>query len=74
MSKPACPGCASTSVEQHDGDFYFCVKCQNLFDANPGEGGDYYTDPTKRLEKQEEYEERQRQRRQDQRARLMRPR
>jgi hypothetical protein len=54
MSKPKCPQCNKKGNEYRPGVF----KCPlgHVFDSNPNEGGDYHeSDPSRRLENQEEY-------------------
>ena len=65
MAKPPCPVWGTNKqVNSHGRDEFFCGKCGGLFDSNPDEGGSYYSDPSKRLEKQEERLQIQRQRNQ----------
>lgn len=54
-TNPPCPVCRTARhVVSHDGDGFFCGKCRGMFDADPDEGGDYFSDPSKRLERSEE--------------------
>lgn len=54
MSQPQCPLCRSKHVVKNaDGDF-ICTNCKAMFDPRPEEGGTYYTDPTRRLELEDE--------------------
>jgi ribosomal protein L37AE/L43A len=36
-----------------EGSIFKCTGCGAMFDTSPDEGGSYYTDPTKRIEKEE---------------------
>lgn len=38
----------------NEGSTYKCTGCGAMFDPDPDEGGTYYTDPTKRLEREDE--------------------
>lgn len=54
MSKlPPCPMCGKNKhvIVQADG---YCCKIHGLFDDDPNEGGTAYTDPSRRMEKEEE--------------------
>lgn len=51
-----CPRCGRTCVPQ--GGYLWCTHCKALFDEDENEGGDYFTDPTRRLELAEEREAR----------------
>ena len=54
-ANPPCPVCNTAKhVVPHDGDAFYCGKCHGCFDAEPDEGGDYFSDPSKRLERVEE--------------------
>lgn len=53
-----CPRCRRHGVKQ--GELFWCVRCQALYDEDPSEGGDYSDNPSRRLERQEEREERER--------------
>lgn len=53
MSKPRCPVCNRQG--EPCGELYRCA-IGHLFDGTPEEGGDYHSDPTRRIEKQEERE------------------
>lgn len=48
-----CPFCNHRKSVKQKADLYFCTKCFRQFDDDPEEGGDYFADPTKRLERQE---------------------
>jgi ribosomal protein L37AE/L43A len=52
--KPPCPRCGRKKTVPHDGDCWYCPGCQSVFDNDPDEGGDYFQDPTKRIQRQEE--------------------
>ena len=56
MSKmPPCPRCRSHKSVYHDRDRnYYCRLCHIAFDDDPDEGGDYCTDPTRRIQREEE--------------------
>lgn len=49
-----CPQCGRSQPIQGPDTIYFCDSCNGQFDADGDDGGDYYTDPTKRLEKADE--------------------
>ena len=61
-----CPRC-NRKQPMRDGDpkdvVYRC-SCGCLFDNDPDEGGTASTDPTRRIERQEEYQARERERKQ----------
>lgn len=64
MARPPCPVCKNNDhVEPNGLDGYVCCKCKGLFDNEPDEGGDYFTDPAKRLERSENRKPPRRQRR-----------
>ena len=46
-----CPKCNRSGVVQ--GDQYWCRHCSMIFDDDPDEGGDYATNPARRMERQE---------------------
>jgi tRNA(Ile2) C34 agmatinyltransferase TiaS len=46
---PKCPACGRKTTPQPDG-LFACPGCLYITD-DPDEGGDYYNDPTKRIEK-----------------------
>lgn len=53
--KPKCPLCKKNNkVAHHSGNLFRCGRCGGLFDTQPNEGGDCYSDPTKRLRVQEQ--------------------
>lgn len=55
IENPPCPCCKTNKhVELNGRDAYFCGKCSSLFDFEPNEGGDYFSDPSKRMERAEE--------------------
>ena len=59
MTKPNCPLCRTdANVRKLSGGLLYCVRCNNQFDSNPDEGGDFMDDPTKRLERIEHDERR----------------
>jgi ribosomal protein L37AE/L43A len=49
----ACPGCGKRFPKRGPDAIYFCGKCRCQFDDDPDEGGDYSSDPSKRIEYQE---------------------
>ena len=51
---PKCPRCNSSRrvYADFERDFW-CTSCHMGFDDNPDEGGDYSTDPTRRIEREE---------------------
>lgn len=52
---PLCPWCHNRRYVYEDGDRnYFCARCKRIFDDDPDEGGDFFTDPTRRSEKMEQ--------------------
>jgi hypothetical protein len=51
---PPCPQCHTNKyANAHDGDQFYCGKCGGIYDADPDEGGDYFRDPSKRMEAEE---------------------
>lgn len=54
----ACPRCRRKQPVREDAAQYWCDECRVLFDDAPDEGGDYCTDPTRRIERQEEQADR----------------
>lgn len=58
-----CPACGTRQPMRLPGEsIYRCDKCGGMFDDSPDEGGDYSTDPSRRLEQQEEQAMRKKQR------------
>ena len=56
--KPACPKCRDTvRIRSLSGGLFYCPACDAQFDKTPNEGGDYYTDPVKRIEREERLRE-----------------
>jgi hypothetical protein len=57
---PPCPVC-KTSLHVNKigltGETFHCGRCGGLFDPSPDEGGDFFSDPSKRLELQDEREQ-----------------
>jgi tRNA(Ile2) C34 agmatinyltransferase TiaS len=49
----ACPACGGLAEDNGSG-FFRCPKCLGVFDDDPDEGGDYSTDPSRRLEREDE--------------------
>jgi transcription initiation factor TFIIIB Brf1 subunit/transcription initiation factor TFIIB len=53
---PNCPRCGNTWCVHEDGDRnWWCTRCKIAFDDTPEEGGDWSTDPTRRIERQEAF-------------------
>lgn len=49
-----CPFCGrKKAVVRHNAHEFFCTGCFRHFDDDPDEGGDYFDDPAKRLERAE---------------------
>jgi ribosomal protein L37AE/L43A len=48
-----CPGCGRSQPMRGRDAIYYCEDCKCQFDDDPDEGGDYFADPAKRLDKQE---------------------
>lgn len=50
---PPCPLCG-TAKQVHavgvSGDMFRCGRCGGLFEVDPDEGGDYSSDPSRRME------------------------
>lgn len=63
---PPCPRCGTakhvTTNGHGDGLLFVCNQCRGLFDQDPDEGGSHYSDPSKRMEREEEFRARQRER------------
>jgi len=53
-----CPFCRSKKVAEHGHRTYVCARCNAWFDDDPDEGGDYFSDPTKRMTVRERQEQR----------------
>lgn len=53
-TKPACPLCGRRKGVVKLADTFKCGGCGALFDDDVSEGGSHYTDPTKRLEMEDE--------------------
>ncbi len=49
-----CPKCRRPTPKMDNG-LYFCTWCRCLFDDDPDEGGSYLNDPTRRIEREEEW-------------------
>lgn len=57
IANPKCLVCGRRKTVQRvgsEGSTYKCLGCGAMFDPDPDEGGTYYTDPTKRLEREDE--------------------
>lgn len=50
----ACPKCGRRQDFNGAHAIYWCPSCRMQFDDDPDEGGSFYADPAKRLEKAEE--------------------
>jgi ribosomal protein S27AE len=63
--KPACPKCGNRSQRSllQIADTFKCGRCGAMYDSDPDEGGTYFTDPSKRLEREEAERARRQQRR-----------
>lgn len=46
-----CPRCGRKKAVIPNGDVFHCTGCHADFDDDPSEGGDYFHDPTKRIER-----------------------
>ena len=67
MTEPRCPRCNGTLMKREE-KLYWCAECNMLTDAiDEGEVG--YGDPSRFASRKEEYEKRQRERRQQRRWR-----
>lgn len=55
-----CPRCKRPQRLRTPDALYKCDGCGGLFDGEASEGGDYYSDPSRRLEKQEQRQQQQR--------------
>ncbi len=53
--RPKCPNpeCGRRKSVVPWGDVWRCTACGTCFDDDPNEGGDYYSDPGKRAERQD---------------------
>lgn len=49
-----CPWCGRRKSVVAEGETFYCTACSRRFDSDPNEGGDYFSDPSKRLERSEE--------------------
>ena len=49
---PKCPKCGRRAPNG-EGDTFWCDHCLMMFDDDPDEGGDYGTDPTRRMMREE---------------------
>ena len=54
-----CPRCGDRQNWRPNA-IYYCPRCRGQFDDAPDEGGDYSTDPSRRLEQREELAKRKR--------------
>lgn len=50
----ACPKCGRKQPVRTEDAMYWCDNCRCQFDGTPDEGGTYFSDPTKRLELEDE--------------------
>jgi len=54
-----CPRCNRPQKKStRDGAYYWCDHCKGQFDSEGDDGGDYFADPSKRLELAEERQKR----------------
>ena len=62
---PPCPRCGTNREVKayREQRLFFCAKCKGQFDDDPDEGGTYRTDPTRRIESEEEFRNRNKERR-----------
>lgn len=49
---PQCPKC-NRRAPNNEGDTFWCDHCSMMFDNDPDEGGDFCTDPTRRMMREE---------------------
>ncbi len=60
--KVRCPGCGRQQPIKNAKDpkdaLYYCSVCKVQFDSDPDEGGSHYSDPSKRLEKSDQWQKR----------------
>ena len=49
--EPRCPQCGRVRAVKEFFDMFRCSSCGAEFDDDPDEGGDYLSDPTKRIER-----------------------
>ena len=49
---PKCPKCGRRAPNS-EGSVFWCEQCNAMYDNDPDEGGDYCTDPTKRVQREE---------------------
>ena len=59
--EPACPQCGyryRNEVSQKETRLWYCNRCRMLFDDSVDDDGDYSDDPTARLRRQEDKEQR----------------
>jgi ribosomal protein L37AE/L43A len=68
-----CPRCNEPQPHRGPTALYRCDRCKAEFDSDLEEGGDYFNNPEKRLELQEREEQRRQQRRNGERAELIKP-
>lgn len=55
---PKCIVCGRRKSVQRIADTFKCTACGAMFDGDPDEGGDYHSDPARRLERREERRQR----------------
>ena len=53
-SGPRCIQCGSRKAVEKLVDTYHCTRCGAWFDDDPDEGGDFWADPSKRMERRGE--------------------
>lgn len=55
VAKVHCPRCKRGQPVRPDASMYYCDECRDVFgDPNDDDGGDYFSDPTKRIELEDE--------------------
>ncbi len=50
----ACPKCNRKQPYRSADSIYFCDECRMQFDDSPDEGGTYFSDPSRRMELEDE--------------------
>lgn len=54
MKSKQCPKCRKRQTTDYRDGGYYCHNCRMEFDDDSDEGGTYYNDPTRRIEREEE--------------------
>lgn len=58
MTHPRCPACGGKSEPHPQAPGLFvCQSCAGMHDGKPDEGGTCFADPSRRMEKNEQYRE-----------------